>query len=237
MGVIDFIGRHMTDIRKLTLLFKNPISEFELPFFRGAVIHAMNNPNILFHNHLNENYRYAYPLIQYKRIHGNAAIVCVNEGADAVGELLSQCDFDFKIGNRQVKMEIESVKAHKCRIQLWNTTFNYRLHRWMPLNSRNYQAYAALESLAEKAAFLEKTLVGNVLSMAKGLGLFFDKPVVCKIQSISEPYLIPYKGIKMEVFNIHFSSNVSLPQYAGLGKHASLGAGTITKIVNIQEND
>lgn len=224
-------------IRQLTIIFKTPLSEFELPFFRGAIIHAIHHPDILFHNHLNNNYRYAYPLIQYKRLHGRAALVCFNEGADVIGELLSQCDFKFQLGDRNVKMEIEAIKADRFRLQIWDAPFKYRVHRWIPLNSMNYKIYTTLESIVEKAVFLEKTLTGNLLSMAKGLHIHFNKKVECKITSVSSPYLTPYKNIKMEAFNIRFSSNLSLPQYAGIGKNVSLGAGIITKIVNNKDDD
>lgn len=39
----------------------------EVPLFRGAVIAAVGQESsVLLHNHEGNNYRYAYPLIQYK---------------------------------------------------------------------------------------------------------------------------------------------------------------------------
>ena len=61
----------MTKIKTLTIQFNTPLKRRELPLFRGAIIAAISTGNILFHNH-NEGstLRYAYPLIQYKRIGG-----------------------------------------------------------------------------------------------------------------------------------------------------------------------
>ena len=60
----------------LTIKFSNHISKEEIPLFRGAVISTLEQNNILFHNHNDDNsLRYSYPLIQYKRIGGCAAIV------------------------------------------------------------------------------------------------------------------------------------------------------------------
>ena len=58
----------MGNIRILTLKFRNQLRPDEIKWFRGAVIHASDKDNVLFHNHTEENYRYAYPLIQYKLI-------------------------------------------------------------------------------------------------------------------------------------------------------------------------
>ena len=65
------------DIHILVIRFKNEISLLEIPFFRGAILHALHGEaNVLFHNHVDESsFRYSYPLIQYKRIQGKAAIV------------------------------------------------------------------------------------------------------------------------------------------------------------------
>ena len=55
----------MNNIQTLIVYFSNEISQWEISLFRGAVIHAMENANVLFHNHLDEDsFRYRYPLIQ-----------------------------------------------------------------------------------------------------------------------------------------------------------------------------
>ena len=75
----------MTKVKTLILKFENEIERYEISFFRGAVIAAVGKEeDVLFHNHEGDNYRYSYPLIQYKRIHGCAAIVCVNEGTETI---------------------------------------------------------------------------------------------------------------------------------------------------------
>ena len=183
------------------IFFHNEIAPEEVPAFRGAVIANSGSESLLFHNHeSDERLRYRYPLIQYKRINRKAAIVCV-----------------------------ERTNAYRHLLQLWDTMFIYRIRKWLPLNQVNYAKYMALESLAEKYAMLEKLLTGNILSMAKGLGIRFEKQVECKIVAMEEPCLITYKGVKMMAFDAKFKSNVSLPDYIGLGKGVSLGMGTVVR--------
>lgn len=215
-------------VKLLTVKFKNEISHREIASFRGAVIGAMNDADVLFHDHLeNDKFRYAYPLIQYKRINGCAAVVCIDEGTEAIGEFFASCNFDFNIGGRNVKMEIDFIKADRILVQPWDSEFEYRIVDWLPFNQENYRKFITLESVVERAAFLENLLVGNILSFAKGIDFFFDSEVVCKITDIEEPRADFYKGVKMMSFNVNFRTNVSLPTLIGLGKGASLGRGVI----------
>jgi hypothetical protein len=213
----------------LTIRFKNVIAQDEISLFRGAIIHTMENANILFHNHEEGKYRYAYPLIQYKRIHKYAAIVCIGEGTEAIGAFFSSCNFDINIGNKQMKLEIDSVKAYQVITQIWDSQFSYRINKWLPLNQENYERYTSIEILAEKYAMLEKILVGNILSFAKGIGIRLEQQVVCKITDISDQYILKYKNVDMTAINARFKCNFSIPDYIGLGKGVSLGFGTVTR--------
>ena len=218
----------MKKIKVLYIRFQNELRPDEIEMFRGAVLSKLQqSASILFHNHLGDSFRYSYPLIQYKSLKRKAAIICLEEGTEAVGELFSAGDFCFRIGDRVVRMTIESVKATQVLVQLWESMFVYRLIRWLPFNEENYRAYQAIEGLAERYAFLEKKLVGNILSFAKGMGIYFEQQVVCKIISSEDPYLITYKGVRLMAFNICFKSNLSLPTAIGLGKGVSLGNGIL----------
>lgn len=217
-------------VKTLVIRFTNELYYNEIECFRGAILQTMENANVLFHNHLEEDkLRYAYPLIQYKRIHRKAALVCVGEGTEAIGEFFSSCHSHVLIGERSVTLEVESVRAHQTLVQVWEDLFMYRIRKWLPLNQENYARYMALESLAEKYAMLEKLLTGNILSFAKGLGIHFEKQVECKITTIEEPRIFTYKGVKMMAFDAEFKCNVSLPDYVGLGKGVSLGHGTVVR--------
>ena len=110
-------------------------------------------------------------------------------------------------------------------LQVWQTHFNYHLRKWLPLNSENYARYQATNSVAEHVLMLENILTANMLSMCKGLGITIDKNIECSITHIEEPRKTYYKGIPMMSFDVEFSSNMSLPDYIGLGKGVSLGHG------------
>lgn len=215
----------------LIIRFGNTLSQEEIPYFRGAIINAVGkDDSLLFHNHEGEKVRYAYPLIQYKRIGGKAAIVCVGGGTEEIGKFFAACAMEVQFGKRPVKLEVESVKADKTLVQVWDDMFTYRIHKWLPLNQEHYEVFQEKESLAEKYAFLESILTGNILSFGKGVGVTFDKQIVCKITEMLDQRLLTYKGVKMMSFDVEFKSNVSLPDFVGLGKGVSLGMGTVKRM-------
>jgi hypothetical protein len=218
----------MDKTRVLVARYENTLKQNEIPLFRGAVINAMEGTaNVLYHNHSGDSLVYHYPMIQYKRIAKCAAIVAVESGADALGQFLSSGVSHLHIGEREEDFKIADINANNYLIQVWDGEFDYRLNKWLPFNSENFAEYKAMDSLTDKVALMEKILTGNILSFAKGLGITLTSNVSCRISSIAGQRLSIYKGVKMMSFDIVFKTNVSLPNYIGLGKGVSLGFGTI----------
>lgn len=212
----------------LTIRFSNEIRPFEVSLFRGAVINSLDQKLLLFHNHEGEKFRYDYPLIQYKRIAGKAAIVCLKQGTEDIGEFFSSNHFTLHLNDRVMEAEITSVMPSRYNVQEWNKEFDYRINRWIPFNDKNYKEFKKIEGIAEQIQFLEKILTGNILSFAKGIGIWFERQVNCKIIKLSNLYWVSVKGIKVASFNAEFKCNISLPNHIGLGKHVSIGCGTVT---------
>lgn len=220
----------MNNVKTLIIRFANEIRQQDLRFFRGAVIAAVGqSDSTLFHNHDGEGFRYRYPLIQYKRIHKKAAIVCVGEGCDEIGAFFSRSDFRLQLGNQAEQLfEIEMVTPHRTVVQTWNDGFVYYINNWLPLNKENYQSYQQLEGIADRAQMLERILTGNILSACKGFGITIEGHIENKILQLDAPHPSIYKGVSWTNFDAVVRSNVSLPDYIGLGKGASLGHGIIT---------
>jgi len=222
-------------IRTLTIQTDADIHQKEVPLFRGAVLNSLGEKaNLLFHNHLDDDkFRYSYPLIQYKRLGGKAAIVCVEEGADLIGQFLTETGDTLKIGDREIEWSTKRMQPARLLIQTWEDTFRYHISRWLPLNSKNYQLYQNTEGLVEKIALLENILKGNLLSMLKGLDIRLDQELIVKITQVSESYILYNKGIGMTAFNADFNCNLTIPNNVGVGKNASIGYG----VVHLEKKD
>ena len=220
----------MNTIRLATVLFDTKIASAEIPYFRGSVI-RLSEGNALFHNHCAEGFHYAYPLVQYKRIKGCAALMGINQGAEALAELFGgRPSLSFSLGNRQTVMNVAVIRSEKFAVVCDEASQAYAISRWLPLNGTNYRIYQQTESLAERISMLEKILVGNILSFAKGVGIFFERPVICRIQQLEASGLVDYKGVELMSFSARFSCNVSLPEDIGLGKSASMSNGIVKRL-------
>lgn len=216
-------------IRTLTVLTDAEIQQKEVPLFRGAVLESLGEKaNILFHNHMGEDkLRYAYPLIQYKRLGGKAAVVCVEEAVDLIGQFLTETNGTLKIGKREVNWNTSRIIPARLLIQTWEQSFRYHISRWLPLNSKNYQIYKNIEGVVERVAFLENILKGNLLSMLKGLDIHIEQELLVKITEISDSYLLYNKGVRLMAFNADFNCNLTIPNNVGIGKNASIGFGVV----------
>ena len=192
----------------------------------------------MFHNHTGEHsFRYSYPLIQYKRLGRKAAIVCVEDGVDVIGQFLSEVNGMLILGNREATCNLSKVSPTKILVQTWNNSFRYQLSHWLPLNPKNYARYQMTNGLTERIELLERILTANLLSMLKGLGIFLESELIVKITWISDSYLLYNKGVGMTAFDAEFTSNLSIPNNLGIGKNASIGYGVIHQIKSDKQEE
>lgn len=219
---------NLKKIKLLTVIFDADLKAYEIPAFRSAIIEKTGRENILFHNHLNDSeFLYKYPLIQYKVIGGKPCILCIDYGVDEIHKYFDKKDWNINIGDRWLEMKIASLNMNQFTMQVWDKKFQYTIRNWIALNQENVKIYEEMEGLAQKAAFLEKTLTANILSMAKGIDWQVDKPIEVKITEMHDMRPVSLKGRKLLGFNLDFSTNVFIPNYMGLGKSVSLGYGVV----------
>ena len=168
---------------------------------------------------------------------GKAAIVCVEEAVDLIGQFLTEVNGVLTIGNRQVTCNTSRIQPAKILVQTWEESFKYHISRWLPLNSKNYQLYKSIDGMVEKITFLENILKANMLSMLKGLDIHLEKELILKITELSDPYLLYNKGVKMMAFNADFKCNLSIPNNVGIGKNASIGCGIVHQVKIDKDNN
>ena len=216
-------------IEVLSVMLDVRLKDIELPFLRGALISKVSNSGTLFHGHLPDGLRYSYPLIQYKKLGEYAAVVALQEAVPQLAELLLENTVPIKLrlGRRMVSASVSDVFRQNIDMSVSTAMRTFEISRWLPLNQENYDAYCTMDSLADKLAFLENLLLGNIISFAKGVGVFFEEQVRVSIVYILSTGTFKYKGVEMLGFDIQFRTNVRLPEFIGLGKGVSLGFGTI----------
>ncbi|MEM2583007.1 MAG: CRISPR-associated endonuclease Cas6 [Candidatus Thermoplasmatota archaeon] len=186
---------------------------------------------LLLHHHIEENENlYAYPRIQYKIIENTPMIVGIEDGVEVLKKISDDLK-ELKLGKNNYKIlsiQMNQINAEfgKCRDNIY-----YRfLLPWLALNQKNYKKYREIKDWKEKKDFLNRILVGNVLSMCKSL----DYIVIGKLytHSLLNEERVKYKGVFCNAFTGEFKINFKIPDYIGIGKGVSHGFGTIKRIKN-----
>ncbi len=220
----------MSKIRILRIQFDAHIEVYELSAFRGAIIAKAGKEHIIFHNHLNDReYLYGYPVIQYKRIGKNPAIVCIDYGVDEIHHLFNNQQLNIVIGERPVDLVVKNLQMQQYNLQIWEKSFEYRMYNWLALNQENYEKYQQTKDELMRLDMLENILKANIISFAKGIKWDVNKPISLRIDEVKSK-IIPYKQQKLLGFDIRFRTNAFLPDFVGLGKGVSLGYGTVSQI-------
>lgn len=215
-------------LRILTIRFDLPIRYEELSKFRGAIIHLTKEKNDFFHNHSETGVIYRYPKIQYKTLGGKAALVCLDEGTEAIHDFFAGFHEPFIFGDKQTELKVEDIKAHQFNVGVWENSFEYQLANWLPLNQDNYLKYNEVESYHEKMQILESVLLGNLLTFCESIGIASERPIKAAITRIVNEKRIKYRGQFMQAYDVDIKTNLSIPNFIGLGKGSGLGYGVAT---------
>ena len=194
---------------------------------RGYFGNLFKEHSPLLHNHFeNGTFRYQYPLVQYKVIHQTPVLLGINEG----GQLLVNLFLDIheiKLNDQVFPVYQKNIDNRHVTIGVNEELYHYRFETlWMGLNQDNFRKYARLEE-DDKKPFLQKILIGNILSFFKSLDFRIDQKIL--INSGLAEKQTQFKNKQMLAFTGDFYSNALLPSMVGLGKAVSRGFGTINQ--------
>lgn len=183
---------------------------------------------ILLHHHRGNRFIYKYPLIQYKIIKDVPIIVSISEGVEVL-KIIYDKYHSINLGGNIYEIMSKEINVREDDFGIKDIDLQYSfLTPWLALNERNYERYGKLIVWSEKKKFLEKILVGNILSMSKSLGYTVTEPVKAVFGTIKEKQT-SLKGTRMLGFMGTFSVNFEIPDYWGLGKSVSRGFGTVKR--------
>ena len=218
--------QHFKKISTLVIRFKTEINPSEISTFRKEITHILTGNH---NGQASKIRRYSYPLIQFKRLNGKASIVCIEEGTESIGEFFANIRQSIHLGDNELSLELDTVNAYKIPVQTWNSDFTYSIRKWYPFNKINHEKFLQMNNKETKNAFLEEILINNILSFAKEAGVRFELQPACSIIDTKTKDATKNNFVS---FDLLFKTNVSLPNYIGLGKGASLGFGTVVRMNN-----
>ena len=190
---------------------------------RGFLGHLFTNISE-FHHHSENSYH--YPLIQYKRADKKLLVVGIGEYANVVFQKMSGLDH---ITTETQKIPLNSIEIKSITFEVKVNPQRYKfVSPWLALNEKNYAKFKELNDI-ERKPFLEKILVGNILSLLKGLGIFVEHNISVSIVKFSTRQVTTHQNKFAGIF-AEFDCNTELPEFLGLGKSVTKGLGVITRI-------
>jgi len=206
---------------------------------RGYFGELFREHSPLLHNHFDDSdgstpqYRYEYPLVQYKVLRKTPTLVGLGEGADLLVDLFLRIK-ELNIENHSIPVLSKYIEHRLVEIGVSSDLHTYRFETlWLGLNQRNYRAYQGADT-NKKVEILKNTAVANILTFVEAFGLKLSREipeqrVMLKLHT-KEPVVAKFKNVDFMAFGGNFTTNVLLPDKVGLGKQAARGFGTIRKI-------
>ncbi len=212
------------DIEYTLIKFKNiDLKPRDATKLRGFFSNKYIDQEIV-HNHNGDKYIYNYPKVQYKSIKKQPIVCGIGEGANIALKMSFETD-KLIIGNRELSAMQKSMVKEQRELGIISDYKEYKFFTpWLALNQKNIAQYNTANSI-ERESMLKRILIGNILSMSKGLGYTVTSEIYAWINL--EERIIKFKGMEMKSFIGTFKTNFLIPDYLGLGKSVSRGFGTI----------
>lgn len=175
-----------------------------------------------------ETIHYRYPLVQYQLMRRRPRLLFLEEAIEDARHFFTRPDWDLTMNGRPCQATVTELKASQYDIGLTPGEFHhYRLFRWQALNTDNFQSYRQTETLAAKVAFLERVLIGQLLSFFTGVGHRLPERFELALTDWHYSGSAMYKGVRVCTFGLSFRADLLLPPGVGLGKGVSLGFGRV----------
>jgi len=210
---------------EVSLITSKPLT-FENAVGLRGFLGAQFPQESLFHHHKGDSLVYSYPRVQYKILQGQACIICLAEGI-VVAEML-QPFHSIKLGSQVIRLENIQMTRKESSLGVSDGMIGYSfVTPWLALNEGNYKRYLRSRQLGRKK-MLTKILIGNLISMSKGIGFTVPEPIKARVEVKEVPTVL--KGTQMIGFVGTFSVNFEIPNLWGVGKSVSRGFGTVVRI-------
>ena len=218
-------------LRLLEVRFDLPVGYDQISQWRGACAAWAGLEHDIFHNHQTDGkVKHRYPLVQYRRSRGNAAIFAINEGIEAVSGLLQQGEWSILWQNQPRTLRIEQMHMDSKAFGLTSERQHYRIQRWLALNDDNYPEYRQMQTFRERVALLDRTLSANLLALCGGLGWRIPRRFESDITQITRIQVTQAHDVEMMTFDVEFSTDLVLPDGLGIGKSSSRGYGVLRRM-------
>ena len=208
----------------LTLKTEKPVTE-PASKLRGYISQQFPEYPLLHHHIKDVGFLYSYPRVQYKVLGGTPVILGLEEGADILKKIVDDIN-ELQLGNHTYLVEELQINQRKEELGPTHPVLQYRfVTPWLALNPDNYKQFHQICDWKEKKLFLNRILIGNILSVCKSFNYLVTRHL--HAHSHLDIHTIEYKGIPLLGFMGDFRVNFRIPPFFGLGKGVSQGFGVV----------
>lgn len=211
-------------------------TQLSLEAFRSAIIQRIGfQKSDFFHNHFKEDegekVQYRYPLVQYKWIGGQPAMLCLGEAAADVYLLFTKGKRSLNLYKRDVPFRIEKLVYSEQKVYTsTGKDFEYEIKDYIALNAQNYLKYKAMQTPWERFELMEKLLANHLIAVCKGIQYQAGHRLEVQITDFPEPYKLATNEHTSMAFRLRFKTNICLPDYIGMGKDSAKGMGVLREV-------
>jgi hypothetical protein len=179
------------------------------------------------HQHEETSTIYKYPRVRYLILQGKAHIIGYNEGVEALQSIYPTLKLVI-MDKEPYPIYEKELRLSEEEFQLSDTPLDYRFRTpWLALSQENYPRYRGADE-EERCQLLERVLIGNILSAAKGFDHTVNGEIMVKLKRL-RPTECLLKGVPVTGFYGSFTVNFQLPPLFGLGKSVSRGYGAVSR--------
>ena len=169
-----------------------------------------------------------YPVLQCKQIKTGLIMIGISQGA---GWLCRSTHDRTILGTGESTCRITArdpaIRSEPFGVADASITYEF-LTPWLALNQQHAKKFYDLNGKLQRDAFMQKLLAAHLHTLAKSLDYGITIPVSCEAKVRFRRDRIGRENVM--VFLGKFVTNLTIPDYLGIGLSVSQGYGTIKRI-------
>lgn len=169
-----------------------------------------------------------YPVLQCKQVKGDLIVTGISQGATCLCQLArNQGELGAGESSCRITARDPAIRVEPFGVVDGMTTYQF-LTPWRALNQQNAKFFYDLKGKPARDAFMRNLLAAQLHTLGKSLDCAITLPVKCEAKVRFRRERIDRENVM--VFLGKFRTNLSIPDFLGIGQSISKGYGTIQRI-------
>jgi hypothetical protein len=175
-----------------------------------------------------------YPVLQCKQVKGDLIVTGIGQGAGCLCQLTGdQTELAAGESTCRITARDPAIRAEQFGVTDAITTYKF-LTPWLALNQQNAKKFYDLNGKLLRDTFMQNLLTAQLNTLAKSLDYEIPVPITCKAKVRFKRERIDRENVM--VFLGKFRTNLTVPDFLGIGQSVSQGYGTIKSFTEDSED-